>query len=42
MGVFMWMCLCVSKEEEYDEGEKKFELVLQMEKREKKGSEIEN
>ena len=38
----VWVCLCVSKEEEDDEGEKKSQLVLQMEKREKKGSEMGN
>ena len=31
-----WVCLCVSKEEEDDEGEKILELVLQMEKKNKK------
>ena len=38
----VWVCLCVLEEEEDDEGEKKYELVLQMEKREKKGSEMRN
>ena len=35
------VCLCVSKEEEDDEGEKMPELVLQMEKKEKKGEKCE-
>ena len=38
----VWVCLCVSMEEEDDEGEKMFELVLQMEKREEKRSEMWN
>ena len=42
VGLSVWVCLCVSEEEEDDEGEKKFELFLQMEKREKKGSEMRN
>ena len=42
VGSSVWVCLCVSEEEEDDEGEKKSELVLQMEKREKKMSEIRN
>jgi len=42
VGLFVWVCLYVSEEEEDDEGEKKSELVLQMEKREKKGSEMRN
>ena len=37
----VWVCLCVSKEEEDDEGEKMPELVLQMEKKEKKGEKCE-
>ena len=32
----VWVCLCVSEEEEDDEEENKYELVLQIEKREKK------
>ena len=36
VGLFVWVYLCVSKEEEDDEGEQKSEFVLQMEKREKK------
>ena len=35
----VWVCLCVSEEED-DDGEKMPELVLQMEKREKKRSEM--
>ena len=42
VGLSVWVCLCVLEEEEDDEGEKKDELVLQMEKREKKGSEMRN
>ena len=42
VGLSVWVCLCASEEEEDDEGEKKYELVLQMEKREKKGSEMGN
>ena len=38
----MWVCLCVLEEEEDDEGEKKSELVLQMERREKKRCEMGN
>ena len=37
----VWVCLCVPREEEDDEGEK-YELVLQMDKREKKRSEMGN
>ena len=37
----VWVCLCVSEEED-DDGEKMPELVLQMEKREKKRSEMQN
>ena len=36
VGLSVWVCLCVSEGEEDDEGEKKYELVLQMEKRERK------
>ena len=35
VGLYVWVYLCVLEEEEDDEGEKKSELVLQMEKREK-------
>ena len=35
----VWVCLCASKEEEDDEGEKMPALVLQMEKREKQKGE---
>ena len=38
----VWVCLCASVEEEDDEGEKMPELVLQMEKREEKRSEMWN
>ena len=39
-GLSVWVYLCVLEEEEDDKGEKKSELVLQMEKREKKMSEM--
>ena len=33
VGLAVWVCLCVLEEEEDDKGEKKFESLLQMEKR---------
>ena len=40
VSVLVCLCGCVLEEEEDDEGEKKSELVLQMDKREKKRSEM--
>ena len=41
VGLFEWVCLCVSKEEEDDEREKKFVLVCRWRRERKKGAKCE-